>query len=46
MCLCVYLFMFVKVEATGINEFEAMKNEIGNIAFNVGTLALPDYIEK
>ena len=23
-----------------------MKDEIGNITFNVGTLALPDYIEK
>jgi hypothetical protein len=36
----------VKVEATVVNEFEAMKDEIGNIAFNVDTLPLPDYIEK
>jgi hypothetical protein len=28
------------VEVTVVNEFEAMKDEIDNIAFNVGTLPL------
>jgi len=28
------------VEVTVVNEFEAMKDEIKNIAFNVGTLPL------
>ena len=36
----------MKVEAAVVNKFEAMKDEIGNIAFNVGMLALSDYIEK
>ena len=46
MCLSVDLFMFVKLEAAVVNDCKAMKDEIRNIAFNVGTLALPDYIEK
>jgi hypothetical protein len=36
----------VKAEVAVVNEFEAMKDEIVNIAFNVGTLAFSYYIEK
>jgi hypothetical protein len=40
------MFIFAKVEAAVVNEFEAMKDEIKNIAFNDGMLVFPYYIEK
>ena len=34
------------METSVVNEFESMKDEMGNIEFNTGALSLPDYIEK